>query len=550
MNELRKRITRSAFCLICFIIATTLIIAGITVTLIGVFSGNGAAFAPDFDAFGITDGDIGSRVSGEVGCECMSGWETDKGQFYILFINGSGGELSLIGFDVPKSCTAEFSFPREADGIKYPYFSGTVRAADSELREKIRKHVSDYYERLFSAMEEQGKPVDNADETFRLIAENLSPYYIEVADAGHSGSLIGTGIVLLCAGIMVLLAVLIGKVFVLISAGTAVTLTAVFFIAFGGKIATMASITRAADGLYTMDCKYDYNCDGFLNADRSTIEDMIRWIEDTHFFGIRIEYDASNFGCSAFTAAAPDGSRLFGRNFDYSDTDTLVVYTHPEGGYASFSNVDMRFFDVGEDRRNTPDSLFSKTLMTLAPYFALDGINEAGVGAAVLQLDIPELHQDNGKPDLLVSAAIRGILDKCASVDEAIALLESYDIHTYLNRSYHLFITDRSGRSVVVEWNRDKTLLVEDTACTNDVLSTENEFYEPDRYCKRYDTIKRALEEKSNVLTEEEAMEVLSEAKRTDTQWSCIYDLDSFSFTECIDRDYGTVYRFDRASFS
>ena len=83
MYKLRKRITRTKFCLLLFIISAVLITAGVAVMLTGVLSGSGTAFAPGFDAFSITDDDIGNSVSGEVGCECMPGWETDKGQFYI-----------------------------------------------------------------------------------------------------------------------------------------------------------------------------------------------------------------------------------------------------------------------------------------------------------------------------------------------------------------------------------------------------------------------------------------------------------------------------------
>ena len=47
----------------------------------------------------------------------------------------------------------------------------------------------------------------------------------------------------------------------------------------------------------------------------------------------------------------------------------------------------------------------------------------AGLCVCTLQLDIGEINQDKGKPDLYVYTAIRVLLDRCASVDEALKLL-------------------------------------------------------------------------------------------------------------------------------
>ena len=141
---------------------------------------------------------------------------------------------------------------------------------------------------------------------------------------------------------------------------------------------------------------------------------------------------------------------------------------------------------------------------------------------------------------------------KLYDVDEAVALLAEYDMHSFLSRSYHLFITDKTGKSVIVEWTDEETFIVNDTACTNDVMS-ENEFYDPDWSCKRYDTIKNRLSEKGNVLTADEAMTVASDVsmdkKSFSTEWSCVYNLDEFSFDICLDRNYDTKYSFTAEDF-
>lgn len=180
----------------------------------------------------------------------------------------------------------------------------------------------------------------------------------------------------------------------------------------------------------------------------------------------------------------------------------------------------------------------------MMPYVVVDGMNEAGVGAGILQINIDETHQDNGKPDLLVFCAVRGILDTCASVDEALELLDSYDIHSGLGYDYHLFITDRSGRYVVVEWLGGEMVVVEHLCCTNSVVAP-GEYYDMGTPDGRLGTIEECLGTE-RVVTPEEAMAILEEVRNDQgyTEWSCVYNLDDFTVSICLDADYETVYTF------
>lgn len=68
--------------------------------------------------------------------------------------------------------------------------------------------------------------------------------------------------------------------------------------------------------------------------------------------------------------------------------------------------------------------------------------------------------------------------------------------------------------------------------------------------------INAELDEKNGVLTSDEAMTVASDASweqknhKNGTEWSCIYNLDEFSFDICIDRDYETKFTFTKEDFS
>lgn len=550
------------------IISIVIFIAGLITTIIGAAQNSGIVQSyPELDVFNITDEDIGKTFSAGVYTDVMYVDDTKKGSLYLLWIystnysdtdlmvvgNENDSSLMVIGFDVPKSVLQTYEtamYTGEYSEDKPLLFTGTVRKSNDEITQQLSDGITDYYNYLKEIYGDTEGIID--EEAFAESYECISPYYIEVVGAANGRIYVRTGCALMIAAAVALLIILFGKKILIILGIVIILPLIILLISLTGKFRTMSSVTEVSDGLYKMTCHYNYKCDKFINGDISTIDGLIEWIRKEHFFGLPIEFDTGNFGCCAFTAATPDGKRLFGRNFDYEETDTLIFYTDPKDGYASYGVTDLKFFDIGTKNGLDGNSLPAKALMLAAPYVTMDGINEKGLGVGILQLDIDEFHQDNGKSDLMIFTAIRGILDKCATVDEALGLLGGYDIHSFLSRSYHLFITDKSGKSVIVEWTDEETFIVEDTACTNDVMS-ENKFYDPEWECKRYDTIKKWLTEKNGVLTEDEAMTVTSDVsidkKSYSTEWSCVYNLDEFTFDICLDRDYENKFTFSSDDF-
>lgn len=527
---------------IILIIAAVMFIAGISMLFVGILQGGSGEF-PKWDPFSVTDEDLGKEFRGEAECQIFDTKETDGGLLYVLIFENDVGNIKFVAFDVPSSADKSFEQPKTFDDIAYIPFCGVVRQSGEEVTEKISASISEWYDRMTE---------NDLELTYSKaeLQEFILPYYVEVAASANAKLFLAVGIVLFSLAVILALSALFGKKFLLALACVFLIIIIVFIAVNFGKLATIASVSEISDRLYFMNCQYDYNCDKFLNADISTIDELLKWIENEQFYGIEIAINNSNFGCSAFTSADENGNRLFGRNFDYDDTDTLVIYSEPKDGYASYAVSDLNFFGIGTTDGLAANSLAAKAVMLAAPYICMDGVNEKGVGVGILMLYTPEVHQDNGKTDLLISAAIRGILDKCANVEEAIEFLESYDIHSHLGCSYHLFITDKSGKSVVVEWSGNEMLVVDDIACTNDLLSQNAEFYNADWNCERYDLIKNTLYENDNVLTKSEAMELLSAVKDTQigrgTVWSCVYDLNNFGFDICINRNYESVFSFNK----
>ena len=183
-------------------------------------------------------------------------------------------------------------------------------------------------------------------------------------------------------------------------------------------------------------------------------------------------------------------------------------------------------------------------LFDIHPQYDMDLMKQGqtlySITTGVLQGLEPILEAE--KPDLLLYIASRAVLDKCADVDEAVALLSGYDIYSPSRFSYHLFLTDKSGKAVTVEWLENGQTVVEDNAVTNFVLFEAPPTRDPDG---RYYKLRNALDAEEGVPTRDKAMEVLETvSSKEGTRWSAVYDLDDFEVRACFNADYENIYEF------
>lgn len=221
------------------------------------------------------------------------------------------------------------------------------------------------------------------------------------------------------------------------------------------RIQTMNSIeklTDYADGfnLYRMDVKYNYSIDDMLSYGVRDKQTMLNAIskEALPLFPVKIQ--TPDFGCTAFTLTDSDGNVHMGRNYDFrNNTSAMLVYCTPENGYKS-----VAYAALDNVSANVPDESIKKKLASLtAPFICLDGMNEKGVSIAVLIVDSEPVHQSTGKPIIFTSLAIRLVLDRAATTQEAVELLRGYDMFSAGGRDYHFYITDAKGDGRIVEYD-------------------------------------------------------------------------------------------------
>jgi hypothetical protein len=531
------------------IITAIVMLLGILLVLAGVFGGwFMGLFYEDFDYKNIKPEDLGKTINTDIQVYYEDIDLPDKTLQVVGSISDEDARLIL--FDVSALSEADKS-SYYSKSLQYITITGTLRAVDDAEYKELSDSVFRFYEEAYYEIldrEGQEDAPEKREYFYQMMMEPVIPYCIEVKSIEAFN-----WIPFIAAGILVFVVSFILEICLVFKLKKRIVLPIVYglmivvpAIMFFNHIRTMLSVNKESDSLYVMK---NYECTdtkAMLDSNSDSANSFLSWVLDNHMYGMpnffNIDKSHVGFGCATFAAVTPEGEHVFGRNFDLMETDALLIYSHPEGAYESIGIADIGIFGVSQSSAVSPDSPLGKFIMVMMPYFVVDGMNEKGVGAGILQLTIEEPHQDNGKPDLLVFCAIRGILDYCASVDEALVLLESYDIHSDLG-NYHLFITDKSGRYVVVEWLDGEMVVTEHPCCTNSVIAP-GEFYDMGDPDSRKGTIESCLGS-DHVVTEEEAMEILDKVhNKRMTEWSCVYNLEDFTVSICLDADYSKVYTF------
>jgi choloylglycine hydrolase len=261
-----------------------------------------------------------------------------------------------------------------------------------------------------------------------------------------------------------------------------------------------------------------------------------------------------DFGCSSFCVTDTEGHAIMGRNYDFhADTSALMVCCAPKDGYKSVAMAALDNVHV-QEISSTRDKL-----ATLAsPYICLDGMNEKGVSISILMVDSEPVAQATEKPDIFSTLAIRLVLDRTATTQEAVDMLRSYDMFAVSGGDYHFYVADASGDARILEYDCDSdTRELVDTP-----VRTTTNFYQLyiDRVLpnqrngsyghgkERYDRIEEILTANEGRYTKDIAWEAMAAAaqdgnneKKSKTQWSAVYDNTQLTADIAIRRNWGDI---------
>ena len=363
----------------------------------------------------------------------------------------------------------------------------------------------------------------------------------------------------------------------------AVLLLAVRF-TWGGEITSLRSVTSVNGNpyLYRMEYKLAYDLDEIIRMEIDENAELLDYVVRRIGKGLPIKMKSAqvadeegNLGtinCTSFQARKADGEGyFFGRNYDYFKNPTLVTVSHPKNGYASIACSDMSHF--GYSLEKLPTSFLKKLSCLAAIYAPVDGMNEKGLCTSIMALPKQASQQETEKPNVGTTLIMRLWLDRCATVEEALALLETVDVRhdATVGSGYHYMIADALGNSAVVEFDPNdgwKTLVTRKPEgqnwmhVTNHLLHEKYYSTEPDpalgnphsKSWWRYETCGAYLSAHNGILTLEEAQECLAlvhwkdlvweNGTVEDTQYSNVYDQKAITLDLRNWNDYDTTCHF------
>lgn len=324
---------------------------------------------------------------------------------------------------------------------------------------------------------------------------------------------------------------------------------------FGTQLKAANSIEKIQDGFYSMEYDGDYGFDEFIEQGGAATDDklaeyIISFLSHGFYQPETVNVESGDYGCCTLSVQNNEEGIIFGRNYDWEACDAMLVHTKPKDGYESISTCCLDFLGFGEDWK--PEGMGNQFMALAAVYLPLDGMNEKGLCIADLMAgDKVETHQDTDKPDLTITSAIRLLLDKAATVDEAVALLEQYDMNSSIGSAHHFSITDATGKSVVIEYVDNKMYVTETKVVTNHYLSdSEKNGVGSDNSKLRYQILYDSYQENGGIMSKDQVLECLKSvsASQYDTgeisQWSIVWDVENKTVDYYWNEDYDTKYEY------
>lgn len=226
------------------------------------------------------------------------------------------------------------------------------------------------------------------------------------------------------------------------------------------------TVSRLDNGLSCVSYEGDDGFDAFLAQGGASSDSAVTgFLRKRLLSGAVFSLEPVTSGCSTLSVSSSRGEYLFGRNFDWTRCSAMIVRSKLAHGYASVSTVNTDFIRM----EGLPFSMLpGRDQAFICLYAPLDGMNEKGLAVSVNMIeDNATINQQTDKPDLTTTTAVRLLLNKAADVDEAVALLEQYDLHASMNYMMHFALSDAGGNAVAVEYVNNKMIVTGTPVVTN-----------------------------------------------------------------------------------
>lgn len=274
----------------------------------------------------------------------------------------------------------------------------------------------------------------------------------------------------------------------------------------------------------------DQLTDEYIASGKASMDEWLDWVAEHFNAGTPLPVDNTG-ACSALTAYAPDAKGwVAGRNMDWGVGVAALLYRlDPEHGHASLNVAAV----PSNAKNGIPTAGELAAAAACAPWLAMDGINDAGLMAACLQ--VGRYTAPGSGTRIAQMGLVRILLDKAGSVDEAVTLAQSLDPAEFGGSwsalgGLHWIVADKSGDAAVLEMDagrqvtRRKTsdacmcvtnTMVHDGACKND---------------SRWEKLTGAVASAGGTMSTGQMTSLMLSTPSTTSrnlQWTTVYNLDT-----------------------
>ncbi len=221
------------------------------------------------------------------------------------------------------------------------------------------------------------------------------------------------------------------------------------------EMAALTTLKKVSNQPYYTMSYENFDCSDMLNQELPDNDHIIQYYKKkffksaSGFFPGTNENETITKGSVAFFSRTFTSTYMRARIYNSYDAPIIMVTTKPQNGYKSWNIVDMS--DVGLISKQDIAQWTDNTFQTIAAsYCTSEGINQEGFGVSLISCPVAEC-DDTSLVNITPFVAVRLLLDRTATVESAIDLLEGYDID-FSSGTYHFFISEKNQNSAIIEY--------------------------------------------------------------------------------------------------
>ncbi len=226
-------------------------------------------------------------------------------------------------------------------------------------------------------------------------------------------------------------------------------------VAGAGEMAALTTFKHVSDHPYYTMTYQNFEYSDMVNKELSNNDEVIKYYKQKFFKSLsdaipgedKNEYVTK--GSVAFYSRTFIYSYMKGRVYNSYDAPILMVTAKPQNGYKSWNIIDMS--DVGVQAETNVDQWYNNAFQTIAAtYCTSEGINQEGLSVSLISCPVASC-DDTNLINITPFVAVRLMLDRATTVDNAIDVLKNYDID-FSSGTYHFFVSEKEEKSAIIEY--------------------------------------------------------------------------------------------------